>query len=430
MVCFIRLEQDGSKAYRISTMTESAKQNGQQHLFGKPPESLPAWLPAPPERKSASGLRLDQIDLGNHLQRNRFLKMVPPLYAGDENFINPLWLERMMFLNPKRNASLANLEIHALLAYRGTACVGRVTAHIDHAYNRYHQSKTGWFGFFESENDASTAHALFDEGIRWLKERGMSEVFGPNNFTTNHQFGLLIENFSRPACVEMTYNPPYYQELITSYGFAKAKDLHAYWIDVTGGLDNPLFQRFDRVSQKVKDRYKLKVRHVDLRRFDEEVAVIFRIYNDSWEKNWGFVPVSEREFASIASDFKHLVIDRLVLIVEQEGKPVGFSLTVPDLNEVLPRDGKLLPLGWLKLLRGMKKTKNARLITLGVLPAYRKRGVEAILCLETALRTKRLGMKGGEISWTLEDNHLINSAAEAMGGKLDRKYRVFGMTIN
>ena len=409
--------------------TEHQALNPQEYLFGKPPELLPPWQPAPSSRRSGEGLRLDHVDLSRHRQRHRFLKMVPRLYAGDRNFINPLWIERMAFLNPKRNASLANLEIHALLAYRGSLCVGRMTAHIDRAYNRYHNSRTGWFGFFESENDPSVAHELLDEGIRWLQDRGMNEVFGPNNFTTNHQWGLLVENFDRPACVEMTYNPPYYEQLITSYGFGKAKDLHAYWIDVTAGLDNPRFQRFERLSEKVKERYGLSVRHVDLRNFDKEVETIFGLYNESWQKNWGFVPVSKEEFASIANDFKHLIIDELVLIVEQAGKPVGFSLTLPDLNEVLPRDGKLFPLGWLKVLRGMKKTEYARTLALGVLPVYRKRGVEAILCLETALRAKRLGMKGGEISWTLEDNHFVNSAAESMGADLDRRYRVFGMRI-
>jgi len=429
-VLSIGLEQAALRAYRISTMTQNAQQNSQEYLFGKPPESLPSWFPAPPTRRPAEGLRIDRVNLGNHLHRHRFLKMAPRLYAGDPNFINPLWLERMMFLNPKSNAQLMNLEIYALLAYRGNTCVGRMTAHVDRAYNRYHDSKTGWFGFFESQNDESVAHALFDEGIQWLKARGMNEVFGPNNFTTNHQIGLLIENFERPACVETTYNPPYYQQLIESYGFSKAKDLYAFWIDVTGGLDNPLFQRFDRVSQKVRKRYKLSIRHLDRSRFDDEVAIVFRLYNDCWEKNWGFVPLNEQEFASIADSFKQIVIDELVLIVEQEGKPVGFSLTVPDLNEVVPRDGKLLPLGWFKLWSGMKKVQNARLITLGVLPDHRKRGVEAILCLETALRAKQLGMKGGEISWTLEDNYLINSAAETMGAKLDRKYRIFGMQLD
>jgi GNAT superfamily N-acetyltransferase len=229
--------------------------------------------------------------------------------------------------------------------------------------------------------------------------------------------------------IEMTYNPPYYEALIQSFGFGKAKDLFAWWTDVTGGLDDPKIARFNAVSERVKKRFKLSVRNVKFADTDAEIARIFKVYNESWQKNWGFVPVSEAEFDQIARDLKSFLVEELVLIVEHEGQPVGFALTAPNVNEVMPKDGRLFPLGWYKLLRGMKKTRTARLITLGVLPRFRKRGVEAILCVETALRVRARGMVGGEISWLLEDNDLVNRAAETIGAKLDRRYRLYGLTL-
>jgi len=165
--------------------------------------------------------------------------------------------------------------------------------------------------------------------------------------------------------------------------------------------------------------------------FENEVARLFRVYNESWQKNWGFVPVTEAEFKTIAADLKQIVADSLVLLVEdKEGKNVAFAVSLPNVNEVMPKDGKLFPFGWWNLAFGMKKIKYARLMALGVVPGYRKRGVESLLCIETALRSKELGMNGGEIGWTLEDNVLINRAVETFGGHLDRRYRLLGLELS
>jgi GNAT superfamily N-acetyltransferase len=184
------------------------------------------------------------------------------------------------------------------------------------------------------------------------------------------------------------------------------------------------------VSEKAKARYGLRIRGVDMTRFDEEVARLFELYNGSWQRNWGFVPVSEPEFKAIARDLRHVVEPSLVLVVEDKaGTPVAFSVTLPNVNEIMPRDGRLFPLGWWKLLTGRKRIRYARLFTLGVMPSHRKRGVESLLCIDTALRARDLGMAGGEIGWTLEDNVLINRTVESFGGRLDRRYRLFGLTL-
>lgn len=404
--------------------------DSEEHPFGKPPKDLPPASVVPSSRVTdRAGIRIETIDLAKKSDRAKFLDMVYDVYRDDPNYITPLRMERMKFLDTANNAALKALTIKAMLAYRGDRIVGRITAHIDRAYDQYHGVKAGWFGFFECIDDRAVAHALLDEAVTWTKEQGATEIIGPSNFTTNHQVGLLVENFSRPAMIEMTYNPAYYEALMTSYGFGKAKDLYAWWIDVTKGLEDPKVARVYNLSEKVKKRAGVTIRGANMSKFEEEVALIFDLYNGSWQRNWGFVPVSREEFATIAKDLKQIIVDSLVLIVEDKGKPVGFSVTLPNVNEVMPKDGKLFPFGWYKLLTGMKKVKSGRLFTLGILPSHRKRGLESLLCIETALRVKELGIPGGEIGWTLEDNDLINRACETMGATLNRRYRLLGLNL-
>lgn len=418
-------------ATEFTHATQLPSNPDEDYRFGAPPTDLPRLQPAPPTRVPDRTLvRIDVLDLRRKRDRARFLDVSDAVQRRDPNYIAGLRMERMKFFDTAHNAALAALEIQAMVAVREGKDVGRITAHIDRAYDQYHGVKAGWFGFFECTDDAVVAHTLLDEAVRWVRERGAQEIIGPNSFTTNHQIGLLVENFSRPAFVEQPYNPPYYERLIASYGFGKAKDLLCWWIDVTKGTDDPKIKRYYDVSEKVKKRYGLRIRHPDMSIFEKEVGVVFGLYNASWQKNWGYVPVTEAEFKTIAADFKPLIVPELVNIVEdKDGKPVAFSMTVPDLNEVLPRDGKLFPFGFWKLLTGMKKIKHARLIVLGVLPGYRQRGVEGLMCIETALRAKDRGMIGGEIGWTLEDNSAINRTIEAFGGKLYRRYRLLGLDL-
>lgn len=400
----------------------------EQNPWGKPPRDLPRWASAP--LTAPADVTIETLDLSKKSDRVRFLDAADEILRDDPNYIAPLRMERMRFLDTANNASLASLDIHPLLATRNGKPVGRITAHVDRAYNEYHGEKAGWFGFFDSIDDLGVAHALLDRAVRWVHAAGMKQIIGPSNFTTNHQVGMLVENFSRPAVVEMTYNASYYERLVTSYGFGKAKDLLAYWIDVSEGVKDPKVKRFYDVSQKAQKRYGLTLRGARMKDFDEEVARLFRLYNDTWQKNWGFVPVSEAEFKNIAKDLKQVVVPELVLIVEDKsGTPVAFSVTLPNINEIMPKNGRLFPFGWWRLLTGMKSIKTARLFTLGVVPAHRRHGVEAMLCIETALRAKQLGYSSGEIGWTLEDNILINRAVDSFGGKLDRRYRLFGLEL-
>jgi hypothetical protein len=390
-----------------------------------------ARLPSSRSREfEPSDVDVRAIDLGKAADRGRFLDVGDRVLGDDPNYISPLRFERMKFLDTRHNPALSALEVQAFIATRRGVPVGRVTAHIDHAYNEYHHCRSGWFGFFDSVDDTQVAHRLLDHAVQWVNARGMDQIIGPNNFTTNHQSGMLVENFSRPATVEMVYNAEYYQHLVTSFGFGKAKDLLAYWIDVSQGTADARLKRFFDLSQKAQRRFGLRIRPARIADFEQEVGLVFRLYNESWQDNWGFVPVNEAEFRSIAKDLRAVIVPELVLIVEdRDNHPIAFSITLPNINEIMPKNGRLFPFGWYPLVFGKKRIKTARLFVLGVIPGYRKRGVEAMLCIETALAAKRLGYDSGEIGWTLEDNILVNRAIESFGGRLDRRYRLFGLEL-
>ncbi|MEO1233507.1 MAG: GNAT family N-acetyltransferase, partial [Myxococcota bacterium] len=331
--------------------TAAADGDADAYRFGRPPENLPDLEPAPPTRVAdMAGLEIVDVDLRDARQRKRFLDMADVFYEGDPNYIAPLRIQFMKFLDPGSNPCFKYLDHRAMFVVKDGVPVARIVAHVDKAYSEHHGIKTGFFGFFESANDQKVAHALLGEATRWLRERGCVEVFGPMNFSTNHQVGLLVENFSRPPFVENTYNPAYYEELLTSFGFAKAKDLLTWMIDTTEGMDSKKRARIRKVADRVRKREGVTVRPVKFSDTKTEIARMYDLYTKAWEKNWGFAPLGREEFDFMMADLKTGAIADLVLFVEFEGRPVGFCATLPNINEKMPKNGRLLPFAWVKML--------------------------------------------------------------------------------
>ena len=409
-----------------------AKGDAESSQFGRPPENLPSLNPPPSSRvtSGAEGIQVVDVDLRNRSARLRFLDMADTFYKGDPNYISPLRLHFMKFLNPAKNPAFRQLEHRALFAMKNGVPEARVIVHIDKAYCEHHGTKTGFFGFFESTNDKEVAHTLLNEATRWLKSKGIEECFGPMNLSTNHQLGLLVENFNRPPFVENTYNPSYYEELFTSYGFGKAKDLLTWMIDPQEGMDSPKRARIKRIADMTRKRTGVTVRPVNLKDRDAEIDRMYEVYTKSWEKNWGFVPPAFEEFKFLMGDLEMVALPSLVLFIEHKGRPVAFSATLPNVNEKMPKNGRLFPFNFVNLLFNLKMRSAGRLISLGVIPEFRKRGLETIMFTETLLEGQRLGWGHSEIGWTLEDNDLVNRAIESMDGWLDRRYRILGLKLN
>ncbi len=391
--------------------------------------ALPAEQPSAPAVPSVPhDVQVTPVRGGSEV--TAFIRFPYSIYQGDPNWVAPLEMERRDFLNPKKNPFFEFGEVELFLARRGGQVVGRIAAVKDPHYNEFHGTKWGFFGFFECINDVGVARALLDTAERWARERGFDTLVGPMNFSTNADCGLLVEGFDKPPAILMTYNPPYYATLFEACGLAKAKDLWAW--ELSSSAQPP--EKVVRIAEKIREREGITVRHVRLDDFANEVKRIKAIYNAAWEKNWGFVPMTEAEFDHMAKEMKAVVRPELLLIAEVKGEPVAFSMTLPDANEALKvANGRLttfgLPIGLVKLALASRRIRRLRLVTLGIKEGYRRRGLDAILYLDTIRTAKQLGYEGGEIGWTLEDNHLVNRAIESMGGKKSKTYRVYQRSL-
>lgn len=360
-------------------------------------------------------------------ERDQFVKFQWEIYADDPHWVAPLYMERRDFVDPARHPFFGHGHVELFLARRYGQVVGRIAAIEDPRYNEFHGTRVGHFGLFECIDDQEVAQALFDAAAAWLKARGLTSMDGPIDYSSNYQIGLLVEGFDQDPYVMMPYNPRWYETLIERAGFEKVKDLWAWSLDVANKDPDP---KFARVADKIRQREGIVVRPADLKNFEREVEVLKKVYNAAWEKNWGFVPFTDAEFAHLAKEMKAIVKPDLILIAEVKGEPVAFAMTLPDANQVLKHvKGRLFPTGLFKALYYGNKIDRARLVILGIVEGYRRRGLDAILTLETLRAGRRNGVRQGEISWTLEDNQLINRAIESFGGVRSKVYRVYGRPL-
>ena len=356
-----------------------------------------------------------------------FVRLPAELHAGDPSFVPPLLMERKDFLNPRKNPFFDHAPHQLFLAWQRGRVVGRVAAVEDQDYNRFHGTDYGFFGMYEAVDDDDVARALFATAKAWIRARGRKQLMGPMNLSTNHDFGLLIDGFEHRPAIMVPHNPRYYQRHFEElFGLRKAKDLWA-WILAPSTDPDP---KIVRIAEKVREKEGIVVRPVNLSDFANEVRRIKDVYNAAWEKNWGFVPFTDAEFDHVAKDMKAFVRPELLLLAEVQGEPVAFSMTVPDVNQALAHVGGRLttygiPIGLAKLLWWSRKIDNLRLITLGVKQQYRKRGIDAILYLDSLMAARKLGFKSCDISWILEDNDLINRSIKLMGAKRYKTFRVY-----
>ncbi len=356
-------------------------------------------------------------------EREAFIAFQWEVYRGDPHWVAPLRMERRDFLNSSKNPFFRHAEVELYLAWRGGRIVGRIAAVDDRNFNAFQGTRTAYWGLFEALDDPEAAVALFDAVRGWARARGLTELLGPMNLSTNYDCGLLVDGFDAAPYVLMTYNPRYYVGLVEgACGQKKAKDLLAWTLDVR----QPIPERVARLAEKFRTREELVVRPIDVRNLDAEVERLQSIYNDAWEKNWGFVPMTDAEFRHMAKEMKSIVVPELALIAEVDREPVAFALTLPDVNRALAKiDGRLFPTGIFKLLWHLRRIKACRLTGLGIRKGYRKRGIDAVLYHDTQRNAQRLGYVDGEVSWTLEDNDLINRAIEMMGAKRYKTYRLY-----
>jgi GNAT superfamily N-acetyltransferase len=379
-------------------------------------------------------LRIEPVQTRQDIED--FVHLPFRIYNGDDNWVPFLLGERRKFLDPKHNPFFEHAEVALWLARRDGEVVGTISSHIDHLHNEVHNEKIGMFGFFEMVNDYAVAEALLSTARDWVRERGMSALRGPLSFSQNHECGLLIDGFDGPPVILMTYNPPYYVDLYERFGLTKAMDLYAYIGDLAQFERDPnkLPVKLVRVSEKAKKRIGIVTRSANMKAYEKEIERAEQVYNQAWEKNWGFVPLTEAEIEKLAADLKQIIDPELAVVAEIDGEPVGVSIAIPDFNQVLKHlNGRLFPFGWLKALWYARKITGTRLLVLGVISEYRGRGLEAILVIDTLKAAILNGYQSIELSWILENNEMMNriilNTGQPYGAHVYRTYRMYQMPL-
>lgn len=356
-------------------------------------------------------------------EKKEFILFPYSHYENDQFWVAPLLMEQKKLLNPKKNPFYNNAEIALFNAEHEGKPAGRLAAIIDHRYNDFHNTKTGFFGFFECIDRQSTADLMFRVAEDWLRDKGMTDVLGPANPSMMDEIGILVEGFDKYPSILMPYHKPYYDKILKGAGYDKSMDLLTYLVT----QDSVDRDRANRAMEIVKKRLPgISIRKLNLKKIKDEVKIIRDIFNSAWKNNWGFIPLSAEEFDALAKDLKTIVDPNFAHIAEIDGEPVGFSVALPDYNQIFrDMNGKLLPFGWLKILMNKNKIDKVRTALMGVIPEYQGRGIDVLLHREAIQNGLEHNVYSSEVGWILENNVQMVRVAEKIGGTLDKRYRMY-----
>ena len=368
-------------------------------------------------------MSVDVAPVRGFRQLRMFVDLPYRLHAGTP-WVPPLKLERYAFLTRKLNPYFTHGEAEYFLARRDGRVVGRITAQIDHAFNEFHRSRWGNFGFLEVEDDQEAFDALLANAEAWLRERGCDRMVGPMDFQLNDESGVVIEGFELEPMIRQPWHPPYYQRLCETAGLTKAQDLWSWYLEV--GNRERLHPVIPKAAERARTKYGLTIRRMSRRHLRKDMDEFAMVYNAAWSSNWGFVPYSKEDLNELANSYQLVYSRDWFMVAEIEGETVGMAITIPDINQVLKKmRGRLLPLGWWHYLNKGRIIDRLRVGFLGVMPEHQHTGAAAALYLEHFDTAARRREKWGEAGWILESNSSMNRALEAMGGRIVKRYRVY-----
>lgn len=353
----------------------------------------------------------------------RFINLPWALYPRDSLWVPPLKSELRRLLTPGQHPFWEHAERELFLAVRGGKPVGRIAAIVDHKYNEYHREQMGIWGFFECAQDSAAAEALFSAATKWTSGKGMTFLRGPLNPSTNYEVGMLLDGFDLPPMIMMPWNPPYYLDLVAESGFVKEKDLQSMLLTHQALAST----RIEKLANRIRRNNNITLRKGVRNEFDRELSIIKEIYLESWSNNWGFVPMSDGEFAEMGNQLRRLVEPDFVLFVDYENEPAGMVVILPDMNPILKKlNGKIGLTGIFKYLYYRRKLHGLRGILFGIKQKYQRLGLPAIYFdhLNKFLRDQQQYTQF-ELGWTLEDNNNVNQFEIDVGANVYKKYRIF-----
>lgn len=361
--------------------------------------------------------------------RKEFMELIWRLYKGDRYWIPPIRMNQEELVGFRKHPFYENNRCQAFLARRDGQVVGRIVGIINHGHNKRFEEKRGFFGFFESIDDQQVANALFDAASKYLKSQGMTDVRGPCNPSLNYETGTLVDGFDSSPTFMMTYNPPYHDRLIRGFGFEKTQDMYAY----NGNVEmlNTIDPKINRTVEMVKERFKLKVRQVSRKNFSKEILLFLKIYNESLQGTWGFVPLSDGEVKALGMSMKLLINPAATSVIEVDGEAVAVGLGLPDYNPIIKKiDGKLFPFGWIRILLDRKKITKMRIISANVSLEWQRWGLGLVLLNRMLPDVLAIGITDAEFSWVLESNDLSRGSLERAGLVPAKTYRLYDRTLS
>jgi GNAT superfamily N-acetyltransferase len=345
-------------------------------------------------------------------------------------WVPPLKVERYLFLNRRMNPFFSHGDATYFLARRDGRVVGRITAQINHAFDQQHQTRWGWFGFIEFEQDPQVLEALLDTAAAWLRARDCERMVGPADLAMNDECGILVEGFDVRPLIHQPWHPPYYQQLLEEVGMSKAIDLLMWNLEVTER--DKVLPVIWELAEKAQSEHHIRVRPMRRRQLRKDMDSFAEIYNAAWSQNWDFVPYSKKDLDAMAQEMQLAFDKHWFMIAEREdtGEVVGMAITIPDLNQVLEKmQGRLLPFGWWHFLRKGSIMTRVRVGWLGVKPEYQHTGIAAKLYEMHFDAAEARPQKGGEMGWILETNTAMNRGMEAMGGTVVKRYRMYEQVL-
>ncbi|MFA6392203.1 MAG: GNAT family N-acetyltransferase [Patescibacteria group bacterium] len=362
-------------------------------------------------------------EINSPAEVKEFVKFPWRIYRDDAYWVAPLIRDQINFFNPEKNPFYQHSRVQLIMAYENGRPVGRLSVHENTLHVKRHEEPVGFFGFFECVNDYTVAKAMFDYAKKWLKEKNYCIMRGPANFTINGEYALLVDGFDQSPMIMMTYNPPYYSKLLEQYGFISAQDMYAFSKSCIEPLPANVLSMASEVEKNYPD---LVVRKADLSDLKNEIKIVHQIYAQAWDKNWGATPMSEDEILKLADDLKHILDPDIAFIMEYRGQPIGFSLSIPNANEALKSaNGRLFPLGLLKILWKKRQIKTFRVLVMGVLEEHRHLGFDTVFYKKTWEQTKKKGYQWAEMSLINESNIPMRRVLEWLGAKIYKTYRMY-----
>jgi hypothetical protein len=352
----------------------------------------------------------------------QFVKFPWKIYKDNPYWIPPLISDEMKFLDKQKGIFFHVGEAEYFLAFKGRELVGRISAHIDHHYEKYQDTDTGFFGFFECIEDQDVANALFAQACEWVRSKNKKKILGPNSFTVYDASGMLLRGFDSSPVILLPYNQSYYNDLVTGAGFGKAVDWYAFMVSKNIRIKDTFYKIRDRVNRTAN----LTIETLDMKRLDYYVGLIGKIFSEAWMENWGHVPLTEYQLEHLVEELRYVVIPELTYIAFLNGKCIGFSLSIKDANPAIKKaNGHLFPFGLLKMLLAMRQVKRLRTIAMGVLKEYRHKGLDITFYLNTIENGAKMGFMESECSVIVETNDRMISALEDLNADRYKTYRFY-----